>query len=108
MHPNEVTVQDMKRALDQPGLGIEVIDVRESDEHRIARVEGVELMPLSSLEQRYTELDPGKTYYLHCKMGGRSLRAVEFLRQQGFQNVKSVAGGITAWSEQIDPSVPKY
>jgi molybdopterin/thiamine biosynthesis adenylyltransferase/rhodanese-related sulfurtransferase len=108
MHADEVTVQDMKRALEQPELGIGVIDVREPGEHCIAHVEGVELLPLSSLGQRYTELDPGKTYYLHCHMGGRSLRAVEFLHRQGFQNVKSVAGGITAWSEQIDPTVPKY
>jgi adenylyltransferase/sulfurtransferase len=108
MQPDEVTVQDMKRALEQPGLGIQVIDVREPDEYRIARVEGVELLPLSSLAQRYTELDPKKTYYLHCKLGGRSLKALEFLRQQGFQNLKSVAGGITAWSDQIDSTVPKY
>jgi len=108
MQQDEVTVQDMKQALDQPGLGIQVIDVREPDEHRIAHVEGVELLPLSSLDQRYTELDPGKTYYLHCKVGGRSLRAAEFLRLQGFRNVKSVAGGIAAWSDQIDPKVPKY
>ena len=108
MHPDEVTVQDMKQALEQPGLGIQVVDVREPDEYCIAHVEGVELLPLSSLAQRFKELDPRKTYYLHCKLGGRSMKAVEFLRLQGFQNVKSVAGGITAWSDQIDPTVPKY
>jgi sulfur-carrier protein adenylyltransferase/sulfurtransferase len=107
MHPDEVTVQDMKQALEQPGLGIQVIDVREPEEHRLAHVKGVELLPLSSLAQRYRELDPAKTYYLHCKLGGRSMKALEFLRQQGFQKVKSVAGGITAWSDQIDPTVPK-
>ncbi len=107
MHPDEVTVQDMKQALDQPGLGIQVIDVREPEEHRLARVAGTQLLPLSSLAVRYSELDPAKTYYLHCKMGGRSMKAVEFLRQQGFRKVKSVAGGITAWSDQIDPTVPK-
>ena len=107
-HPDEVTVQEMKAALDNPGLGIRVIDVREPSEQRIAHVEGVPLLPLSQLAQRFGELDPDQTYYLHCKVGGRSLQAVQFLREQGFKNLKSVKGGITAWSEQIDPRVPKY
>lgn len=108
MHPDEVTVQEMKEALDNPKLGIKVIDVREPNEQQIARVEGVPLMPMSQLAQRFTELDPDQTYYLHCKVGGRSLKAVQFLRQQGFKHLKSVQGGITAWSERIDPGVPKY
>jgi len=108
MHPDEVTVLDMKAALDNPALGIKVIDVREPSEQQIARVEGVPLLPLSQLPQRFTELDPAQSYYLHCKAGGRSLQALQFLRQQGFQRLKSVRGGITAWSEQIDPRVPKY
>ncbi len=107
MHPDEVTVQDMKKALDEPGLGIQVIDVREPEEYRLAHVAGTQLLPMSSLAIRYSELDPAKTYYLHCKLGGRSMKAVEFLRQQGFTKAKSVAGGITAWSDQIDPTVPK-
>jgi adenylyltransferase/sulfurtransferase len=108
MNPDEVTVQDMKRALDDPKLGIKVIDVRESDEYEIAHVEGVPLLPLSQLEQRFTELDPNQQYYIHCKMGGRSMRALQFLRQQGFKYLKNVKGGITAWSDEIDHSVPKY
>jgi sulfur-carrier protein adenylyltransferase/sulfurtransferase len=108
MHPDEVTVQEMKAALENPNLAIKVIDVREPNEQQIARVEGVPLMPLSQLPQRFTELDPEQTYYLHCKAGVRSLQAVQFLRQQGFKHLKSVKGGITAWSDQIDPRVPKY
>ncbi len=108
MHPDEVSVQEMKRALDNPGLGIKVIDVREAEEHRIAHVAGAQLLPLSQLAQRFTELDPSQPLYLHCKMGGRSMQALQFLRQHGFQNLKSVAGGITAWSNEIDPAVPKY
>jgi adenylyltransferase/sulfurtransferase len=107
-NPDEVTVQDMKRALEDRSLGIEVIDVREPDEHEIARVNGVPLLPLSQLEQRFTELDPNRHYYLHCKSGVRSLKALRFLRERGFKYVKSVKGGITAWSEEIDPGVPKY
>ena len=108
MHPDEVTVQEMKRALDDPQSGIQVIDVREEDEWRIAKVEGTTLLPLSQLAERYTELDPNQSYYLHCKAGVRSLKALEFLRQQGFGELKSVQGGISAWSGQIDPSVPAY
>ncbi len=108
MSPDEVSVEQMKEALEDPTRGIKVIDVREPDEYQIARVEGVPLWPLSQFPQRFRELDPNQSYYVHCKMGGRSMQAVQFLKQQGFRNVKSVAGGITAWSDKIDPRVPKY
>ena len=65
-------------------------------------------MPLSQIESWFTELDPNQQYYLHCKAGVRSLKALNFLRQQGFKYLKSVKGGITSWSEEIDPNVPKY
>ena len=107
-NPDEVTVQDMKKALDNPSLGIMVIDVREPDEYEIAKVAGVPLLPLSELQSRFTELDPNTQYYLHCKAGVRSMNALGFLRQQGFKYVKSVKGGITAWSDEIDRNVPRY
>jgi adenylyltransferase/sulfurtransferase len=107
-NPDEVTVQDMKKALDNPALGIKVVDVREPDEYEIAKVQGVPLLPLSELPNRFTELDPNQTIYLHCKGGVRSLKAVDFLKQQGFKYVKSVKGGITAWSDEIDSNVPRY
>jgi sulfur-carrier protein adenylyltransferase/sulfurtransferase len=106
--PDEVTVQDMKKALDNPKLGIKVVDVREPDEYKIARVKGVSLLPLSELPKRFTELDPNWQYYIHCKGGGRSMKALKFLREQGFKHLKSVKGGITAWSDEIDLNVPKY
>jgi len=105
-HPDEVTVQEMKEAL--AGNDIAVVDVREHDEAEIAKIDGVPMIPLSELSQRFTELDPNQTIYLHCKMGTRSLKAVDFLKQQGFKYCKSVAGGINAWAEEIDPSVPRY
>ncbi len=108
VNPDEVTVQKLKEALDNPALGIKVIDVREASESMTARIPGTELIPLSQLPQRLNELDPDQTYYLHCKLGGRSMQALQFLRQQGFKNLKSVKGGITAWSNEIDPAVPKY
>jgi len=107
-NPDEVTVQEMKRALDNPALGIKVVDVREADEYEIAHVNGVPLLPLSQLESRFTELDPNQQYYLHCKAGVRSLKALAFLREQGFKYLKSVKGGISVWSDEIDRSVPKY
>jgi len=107
-NPDEVTVQEMRRALGDPKLGIRVIDVREPDEYEIAHVDGVPLFPLSTLPQRFTELDPNQQYYIHCKAGMRSLRALEFLREQGFKYLKSVKGGIDAWADEIDPRVPKY
>jgi adenylyltransferase/sulfurtransferase len=107
-NPDEVTVQDMKKALENSGLNIKVVDVREPDEYEIARVAGVPLLPLSELPDRFTELDPNQQYYLHCKAGVRSLKALNFLRQQGFKYVKSVKGGITAWSDEIDRNVPRY
>ena len=63
---------------------------------------------MSALPQRFTELDPNQTYYLHCKSGVRSMKALKFLREQGFKYVKSVKGGILAWSEEIDPDIPQY
>ncbi len=105
---DEVTVQDMKRALDDPKLGIKVIDVREPFEFEIAHIDGVPLLPLSQLRQRFTELDPNQQYYLLCKVGARSHQAAEFLREQGFKYVKNVRDGINAWSEEIDSNVPRY
>jgi adenylyltransferase/sulfurtransferase len=107
-NPDEVTVQEMKKALENPSLGIKVIDVREPDEYQIAHIDGVPLIPLSVLAQRFTELDPNQQVYIHCKSGGRSMRALQFLRERGFKYVKTVKGGINAWSDEIDHNVAKY
>ena len=108
MNPDEVTVQEMKRALDHPELGIKVLDVRDPDEYEIAHIKGVPQIPLGELPHRFTELDPNTTIYLHCKSGMRSMKALRFLREQGFKYLKNVKGGINAWSDEIDHSVPKY
>jgi sulfur-carrier protein adenylyltransferase/sulfurtransferase len=107
-NPNEVTVQEMKRALDDPSLGIKIIDVREPFEYEIARIEGVPLLPLSQLQRRFTELDPNTQYYLLCKVGARSNDAAEYLREQGFKYVKNIKGGTDAWAKEIDPKMPRY
>src|SRR5437667_11430831 len=108
LHPDEVTVQQMKNALDDAKLGIKVLDVREPDEYQIARIDGVPLFPLSTLPQTFTGLDPNQQYYLHCKSGVRSMKALKFLKEQGFKHVKSVKVGISAWADEIDHSVAKY
>lgn len=108
MNTDEVTVQELKQALDNPGSGVLVLDVRELAEHQVARIQGAQLLPLSELTQRWGELDPSREYYIHCKAGVRSMKALLFLRQQGFKRLKSVKGGISAWSDEIDAAVPKY
>src|SRR5437588_1948616 len=107
-NPDEVTVQQMKQALEDPKRGVRVIDVREPDEYQIAHVDGVPLFPLSALPQRFTELDPNQQYYIHCKSGVRSMKALKFLREKGLKYLKSVKGGINAWADEIDRKVPKY
>jgi sulfur-carrier protein adenylyltransferase/sulfurtransferase len=82
--------------------------VREPFEYEIAHVEGVPLLPMSQLRQRFTELDPNQQYYLFCKVGARSDQAAEFLRERGFKYARNVKGGIDAWTEEIDSSVPRY
>ena len=107
-NPDEVSVQELKKALDDPKLGIKFLDVREPFEFEIAHIKGIPLLPVGELSQRFTELDPNSQYYIYCKTGIRSLKAVEFLREQGFKYTKSVKGGIDAWSDEIDHNVPHY
>jgi adenylyltransferase/sulfurtransferase len=98
----------MKQALTDPKLGIKVIDVREPDEYEIAHVDGVPLYPMSAMNDWFTKLDPNQQYYIHCKVGARSMKVLHFLREQGFKYLKNVKGGINAWSDEIDHNVPKY
>jgi sulfur-carrier protein adenylyltransferase/sulfurtransferase len=104
---DELTVQQLKDQIDS-GANPVIIDVREPSEFQIARLEGTTLIPLGEIPQRFQEIPRDQEVVLHCKMGVRSRQAVDFLKQQGFTRVKNLAGGITAWSEQIDPNVPKY
>ena len=101
-------MQDIKKALNNRGFGIKAIDVREPDEYEIAHINGVPQIPLSQLQQRFVELDPNKHYYIHCKSSVRSMKALNFLREQGFKYLKNVKGGIGASSDEIDHNVPKY
>jgi molybdopterin/thiamine biosynthesis adenylyltransferase/rhodanese-related sulfurtransferase len=102
----DMQVEELKRRLDA-GENLYVLDVREPHEYQTANIGG-HLIPLNDLPNRIGELDANREIVAHCKAGGRSAKAVEFLRQQGFKNVHNLAGGITAWSERIDPKIPKY
>lgn len=102
-----ITVQELND-IRQSGRPHFLLDVREPDEHQTARIEGATLIPLAAVPVRHAELPKDCTILVHCKLGGRSAKAVAFLLEQGFTDVQNVAGGITAWSEHIDPSIPKY
>lgn len=102
-----ITVQELKQKLDQ-GEPVVLIDVREPWEYNIAKISGAQLIPLGTLGTEYKKLDPNGEIVIHCKMGMRSMDATQFLLQQGFTNVKNLTGGIVAWSQQVDQSVPLY
>lgn len=105
----EITVSELKDKLDN-GESINVLDVREQHEYDVANLgEGTaRLIPLGDLPNRIGELDKDENFAVHCRSGARSAKAVQLLQESGFENVYNVKGGILAWSEEIDPSVPQY
>lgn len=104
--PLEITVNELKSWLDA-GKRLTVLDVRNPPEFAIARLEGSTFIPLPELPRRTEELDPEELFVAICKVGGRSMQATHYLRAQGFK-VVNLAGGINAWSAEIDPLVPRY
>lgn len=103
----EITVQQLKERLDR-GDHPFILDVREPHEYEICRLDGTKLIPLGQLPARVHELNSAEEIVVHCKMGGRSAKAAEFLRKAGFKKIKNLTGGIDAWARQIDPTVPRY
>lgn len=105
---NEITASDLKARLDA-GDDIQLIDVRQPDEFAFARIAAAKLIPLGEVISRINEIDPTRETVVHCKMGGRSARAIDVLAQMGFSGkMYNLVGGITAWSNDVDPSIPKY
>ncbi len=104
--PAEVGVQDMQRVLQNPGSGIVVLDVREVQEHQVGMVEGMKACPLTQLESWFRELDPALQYYVCCRSGMRSQRAVAELRRRGLSKVCNVRGGLQRWVQEVDPGFP--
>ncbi len=104
----EITAAEVKKRMDA-GEDIQIIDVRQPDEHAFAKIEGAKLIPLGQIVQRMDEIDENRETVIHCKAGGRSAKAIEALQRAGFKgNLSNMRGGITAWSDEVDPKVPKY
>jgi rhodanese-related sulfurtransferase len=111
--PIEISPQELKSLLDQ-GVSVRLIDVREPEEERICRIDGAVLMPMRGIPERLSELkspelksgEPAPIAF--CHHGVRSLRVAEWLRAQGIEGARSLAGGIDRWSLEIDPSVARY
>lgn len=105
--PAEMTVRELKERMDA-GEPLVILDVRETVEYQINRIEGSQLIPLGELPRRIGEIDRAAFIVCQCKVGGRSAQAAAFLRANGFERVANLTGGILAWIDQIDPSQPKY
>jgi adenylyltransferase/sulfurtransferase len=105
----EITVTDLKAKLDH-GEPLTIIDVRDPHEWQICNLEahGAKLIPLGQFAARMHELNSEDDIVVHCKMGGRSADAYRMLQQAGFKRIKNLKGGITAWADQVDQTVPKY
>ena len=103
----EITPVELKRMIDE-GRDFRLVDVREPHEFDICRIPGSVLMPLGDVPARMNELDSAQEIVVHCRSGMRSARAVELLQKAGFRRIHNLKGGILAWSDQVDPSVPKY
>src|SRR5947207_1771905 len=106
-HATEITSLELKQRLDR-GDALKIVDVREPNEYQINRIAGSELIPLGDIPKRYNELNPDEEIVVHCKMGGRSAKAADFLRSVGFKRVLNLKGGIIDWIDKVDPSQPKY
>ena len=103
-----LTTTQVKEKLDR-GDTFRLIDVREVDEHAIARIEGAELLPLSHAQEWLAQLAPDEELVFFCHVGGRSQQVASYLaHQRGFTNVANMLGGIEDWSLRIDPAVPRY
>ena len=104
----EITSTELKKRLDQ-GDDIQIIDVREPVEVAIGTIPNSVHIPLAQVLTRMDEIDPTRETVVHCKMGGRSARAIDALQRSGFKGkLINLKGGIIGWSNEVDPSVPKY
>lgn len=104
----EITATELKNRLDA-GDDIQLIDVRQPDEYAFAKIDGAKLIPLGEIISRKGEIDESRETVVHCKMGGRSARAIDALQASGFTgSLANLVGGITAWSNDVDQNVPKY
>ena len=106
MNIPEISVQELQ-ALRESDVDFFILDVRNPDEFAICNLGG-HLIPLNDLPSRLSELNKDQPIVVHCRSGGRSARATEFLIQQGFKNACNLRGGIIAWANEIDPTMSQY
>ncbi|ADB16730.1 Rhodanese domain protein [Pirellula staleyi DSM 6068] len=109
MTPLEVDVETVA-AMQKDGQPLLLIDCREENEFAHCRIAGSTLIPMQQIPARLAEIAPhqGGRIVVHCHHGGRSMRVTQWLRQQGYETVQNMAGGIDAWSQVVDPTVPRY
>ncbi len=104
---DEVTPKELKEELDQ-GQDPYILDVRNPVEYEISRIEGSHLIPLDQLLNRLHELDSARDIVAHCRTGARSAKAIEMLQEAGFRKLRNLKGGVLAWADEVDPTMPKY
>jgi len=103
----EITSVALKQRLDR-GDRLKIVDVREPNEYQINRIPGSVLIPLGDVPKRVSEIDPNDEIVVHCKTGGRSAKAADFLRSVGYKRVLNLKGGVLDWIDKVDPTQPKY
>lgn len=104
----EITVTELKEKIDA-GENVQLIDVRQPDEFAFAKIDSARLIPLGEIIKRKDEIDTTLDTVVFCRSGARSAKAIQNLQKKGFQgNLINLIGGILAWSDQVDPNVPKY
>ena len=107
-YPLEISVEETKRLLAEKPGDVVLIDVREPHERELCVIAGAEAIPMRQIPEHVGVLPKDKHLLIHCHHGGRSLRVTQFLRANGYDAVSNVAGGIDAWSLEIDPAVARY
>ena len=107
--PIEISCSDVKAKL-APGEQLLLLECRQAEKYEAASISGAKRLPMSETPDRLDELESHREgpVVVHCHHGGRSLRVAAYLRQQGFDQAQSMAGGIDEWSLTIDPAVPRY
>lgn len=110
MSASEITPQQLQQTMEEHPDDVLLLDCREQQEYDLVHIEGCRLIPMSELAERVTELDPekGRSIVVYCHHGVRSQRVAQWLQQQGFENVRSLSGGIDRWSLEVQPSLPRY
>jgi adenylyltransferase/sulfurtransferase len=103
----DISVEELKAKIERKEP-VFILDVRNVPEYQICRLPNSTLIPLPDLPMRVRELDPEQEMVVHCKSGMRSAKAIAFLKEQGFHKLRNLTGGILAWAQKIDPTMPTY